>query len=235
MPLTPTLPLPLSPSFSPTATHSIPFTSSHSIFLAFRWCDSMRTVDRVAAVCIRDRSFEGAHVRQGGNICGLPTCLRLACPQWACKDLFVIICGLLLTRTAAVLAVAMLSNPTSLSVSSSCYIILTFGNYLFLQDTHVLQPSVCQENTCISSTYSLDYQWGGLFIQPFDLKNSQSPSLTPRIINTWQNHDTWRKIETFSYLENNDNKNSSFKKYTSFLSEILFLKKNLHLMQCITE
>lgn len=33
VPLTPTLPLPLSPSFSPTATHSIPFTSSHCISL----------------------------------------------------------------------------------------------------------------------------------------------------------------------------------------------------------
>lgn len=50
MPLTPTLPLPLSPSFSPTATHSIPFTSSHSIFSSFRRCDSMCSLH--ACVCV---------------------------------------------------------------------------------------------------------------------------------------------------------------------------------------
>lgn len=73
MPLTPTLPLPLSPSFSPTTTHSIPFTSSHSIFSSFSRCDSMRSRDCMCmhkcCVCVYST------VRQDGNICGPPSCL----------------------------------------------------------------------------------------------------------------------------------------------------------------
>lgn len=85
MPLTPTLPLPLSPSFSPTATHAIPFTSSHYIFSCFGWRGSMWTADSACVFVYMLVVF----LCWGGSVC--PANQFEACWHKPCLDLDVVV------------------------------------------------------------------------------------------------------------------------------------------------